>query len=48
MRQIQKSNECEALRTWRRDNAAVPQNLVYGKGGFPRAKDGLQNLRMQP
>ena len=38
MRQIQKSNECEALRTWRRDNAGVPQNLVYGKGGFPRAK----------
>jgi uncharacterized protein (TIGR02646 family) len=37
MRQIQKGNECEALRTWRQDNAAVPQNLVYGKGGFPGA-----------
>lgn len=35
MRQIQKGNECEALSTWRQNNAAVPQNLVYGKGEFP-------------
>ena len=38
MRQIQKGNECGALSNWRQDNAAVPQNLVYGKGGFPGAK----------
>lgn len=35
MRQIQKGNECEALGLWRQKNAAVPQNLVYGKGSFP-------------
>ncbi len=35
MRQIQKGNECAALSTWRQDNAAAPQNLVYGEGGFP-------------
>lgn len=35
MRQIQKGNECAALSTWRQNNAAAPQNLVYGKGGFP-------------
>lgn len=38
MRQIQKGNECDALSQWRQDNAAAPQNLVYGKGGFPIAK----------
>ena len=38
MRQIQKGNECKALSRWRKDNASVPQNLVYGKGGFPSAE----------
>lgn len=38
MRQIQKGNECEALSRWRQDNAEVPQNLVYGNGGFPISK----------
>lgn len=37
MRRIQKGNECGALSRWRTDNAAVPQNLVYGGGGFPGA-----------
>lgn len=35
MRWIQKGNECEALTQWRIANAAVPQNLEYGAGGFP-------------
>lgn len=35
MKQIRKGNECAALSLWRAANAAVPQNLVYGGGGFP-------------
>ncbi|PUE35105.1 retron system putative HNH endonuclease [Limnohabitans sp. Jir72] len=35
MRWIQKGNECAALTQWRTANAAVPQNLEYGNGGFP-------------
>jgi len=38
MRQIQKGNDCAALSNWRQVNAAVPQNLMYGKGGFPISK----------
>lgn len=38
MRRIQKGNECEHLKLWRTENAAVPQNLVYGAGGFPYEK----------
>ncbi|MGE0333300.1 MAG: hypothetical protein AB7P37_21675 [Ramlibacter sp.] len=38
MRRIQKGNECEALALWRVANAAVPQNLVYGGGGFPNVQ----------
>lgn len=35
MRSITKGEQPEALIRWRADNAAVPQNLVYGEGGFP-------------
>ena len=38
MRWIQKGNECKELTQWRTANAAVPQNLVYGGGGFPNAQ----------
>ena len=37
MRRIQKVSECADLHKWRLANAAVPQNLAYGKGGFPVA-----------
>lgn len=37
MKRIQKGNECGAMIRWRADNAAAPQNLVYGGGGFPGA-----------
>jgi hypothetical protein len=35
MRSITKGEQPEALIRWRADNAAKPQNLVYGQGGFP-------------
>ncbi|MDC6167283.1 hypothetical protein [Paucibacter sp. XJ19-41] len=38
MKQIQKGNECQAVTDWRTENATVPQNLVYGRGGFPVEK----------
>lgn len=43
MKRIQKGNECADLIKWRADNAAAPQNLVYGKGGFP-GKEVLAEL----
>lgn len=35
MRSITKGPQPEELIRWRADNAAFPQNLVYGAGGFP-------------
>jgi hypothetical protein len=35
MRSISKGAQPQDLIRWRADNAAVPQNLVYGAGGFP-------------
>lgn len=37
MKRIQKGIECQALTEWRTANAAVPENLAYGRGGFPTA-----------
>lgn len=35
MRAIHKGEQPHELLRWRAENAAVPQNLAYGKGGFP-------------
>ena len=35
MRAIHKGEQPQELIRWRAENAAVPQNLVYGEGGFP-------------
>ena len=35
MRAINKREQPQELIRWRADNAAVPQNLVYGAGAFP-------------
>lgn len=35
MRTITKGAQPQELLRWRADNAAVPQNLVYGEGAFP-------------
>lgn len=35
MRAIHKGEQPQELIRWRADNAAVPQNLVYGEGAFP-------------
>ena len=35
MRFICKGEQPQELLRWRADNAAVPQNLVYGAGAFP-------------
>lgn len=35
MRTIQKGQQPQELIRWRADNAAVPENLLYGEGGFP-------------
>jgi uncharacterized protein (TIGR02646 family) len=38
MKRINKDQPPDELRKWRKDNAAVPQNLFYGCGEFPRDK----------
>lgn len=37
MKQINKEQQPEALIRWRAENAAIPENLKYNKGGFPRS-----------
>ena len=36
MRYIEKGNEPDALRKWKRENANSPQNLTYASNTFPR------------
>jgi uncharacterized protein (TIGR02646 family) len=47
MKRIQKGRECPELEGWRARNAAAPQNLVYGGGGFPNPEVLAALLREQ-
>jgi len=47
MRAISKIQQPQELVRWRAENAAVPENLVYGQGGFPSEAIRQNLLREQ-
>lgn len=47
MRTIRKGGEPRELRQWKADNAATPQNLFYGGGGFPAEAVRIELLKEQ-